>query len=128
MLLATFSLGDALLTILELAFLFLWIWIAVGVIFDIFRSHDLSNWAKALWMLFIFVLPLLGVLAYLIVRGHTMHEHQAQDQARSDAFRQYLRAGASVGPAEDISKLADLRDRGVLTDAEFQSAKAKVLA
>ena len=58
MLLATFTFGDALLTTLEFAFLFLWIWIAVGVLFDIFRSHDLSNWAKALWLLFIFVLPL----------------------------------------------------------------------
>jgi len=124
MLLATFTFGDALLTTLEFAFLFLWIWIAVGVVFDIFRSHDLSNGAKALWMLFIFVLPLFGVLAYLLVRGHTMHEHQAQDHERYDAFRQQLRGGT----AHDISTLADLRERGVLTDDEFERAKAKVLA
>ena len=74
--LATFTVGDALLTTLEFALLFLWIWIAVGVVFDIFRSHDLSNWGKALWILFIFVLPFLGVLAYLVVRGHTMHERR----------------------------------------------------
>ncbi len=127
MLLATFTLGDALLTILELAFLFLWIWIAVGVIFDIFRSHDLSNWGKALWMLFIFVLPLLGVLVYLIVRGHTMHEHHEHDQAQYAAFLRYQRGVASAGPADDLSKLADLRDRGVLTSEEFERAKAKVL-
>jgi hypothetical protein len=97
------------------------------VVFDIFRSHDLSNSGKALWMLFIFVLPLLGVLGYLIVRGHRMHEHQAQDQAQYEAFRQYTRGAMSGGPADDIGKLADLRDRGVLTSEEFERAKAKAL-
>jgi hypothetical protein len=123
MVLATFTFGDALLTALELAFLFLWIWIAVGVVFDIFRSRDLSNWGKALWLLFIFVLPLLGVLAYVIVRGHTMHEHQAEDRAHVEAIRQ---AGGS--PAEEISKLAELKDRGVLSDEEFERAKSRALA
>jgi hypothetical protein len=126
--LATFTFADALLTTLEFAFLFLWIWIAVGVVFDIFRSHDLSNWGKALWMLFIFALPLLGVLAYLIVRGHTMHEHHAQDQAQYDAFRHFQRGVSSAGPADDLAKLAELRDRGVLTSEEFERAKTKVLA
>jgi hypothetical protein len=129
MLLATFTFRDALLTMVELAFLVIWVWIAVGVVYDIFRSHDLSNWSKALWMLLIIVLPFIGVLVYLILRGHTMHEHQAQDaQTRHDAFRQYLRSATSGGPADDISKLADLKERGVLTDDEFQRAKAKVLA
>jgi hypothetical protein len=126
--LATFTFGDALLSVVEFAFLFLWIWIAVGVVFDIFRSHDLSNGAKALWVLFIIVLPFLGVLGYLLVRGHTMHEHQAEDRAQFDAFRRFARSGGPAGPADDIGKLADLRDRGVLTDEEFQRAKAKVLA
>ena len=127
--LATFTFGDALFTILELALLFLWCWIAVGVVFDVFRSHDLSNGSKALWMLFIVVVPFLGVLGYLIVRGHTMHEHQAQDaQARHEVFRQYMRSATSGGPADDLAKLAELRDRGVLTDEEFERAKAKVLA
>jgi hypothetical protein len=127
--LATFSFGDALITLAEFALLVIWVWIAIGVVFDIFRSHDLSNWAKALWVLFIVVLPLLGVLAYLIVRGHSLHEHQAQDaQARHNAFRHYPGGVASGSPADEIAKLADLKDRGLLTDAEFQSAKAKVLA
>jgi hypothetical protein len=127
--LAAFTFGDALLTMLELALLFVWVWIAVGVVFDIFRSRDLSNWAKALWMLFIVVLPLVGVLGYLIVRGHTMHEHQAQDaQARHDMFRQYMQGMSSGGMADDLHKLADLKDRGVLTSDEFDRAKAKVLA
>jgi Short C-terminal domain/Phospholipase_D-nuclease N-terminal len=125
---AAFTFGDATLTIVELAFMFLWIWIAIGVVFDIFRSTDLSNWGKALWVLGIFVFPLIGVLGYLIVRGHTMHEHQAEDQARYEAFRQYSRRATSGGSADDVSKLAELRDRGILTDEEFERAKAKALA
>ncbi len=125
--LATFTVGDALLTALEFALLFLWVWIAVGVVFDVFRSHDLSNWAKALWMLFIIVLPFLGVLAYLVVRGHTLHEHQEQDRSRFGAFRQSAPHPAP-SPAEELGKLAELRDRGVLSSEEFERAKAKVLA
>jgi hypothetical protein len=128
MLLATFTFGDALLTVLEFAILFLWIWIVVGIVFDVFRSHDLSNWGKALWLLFILFLPLIGVLAYLIVRGHTMHEHAEADQARAMAFQRFVQSGASAGPADDINRLADLRERGILTDEEFERAKAKVLA
>jgi hypothetical protein len=124
---STYTFGDGLLTVLEIAFLFLWIWIAIGVVFDIFRSRDLSNWAKALWMLFIFVFPLIGVLGYLIVRGHTLHEHQAEDRAEYEAFRQFRRGPNSGGPADDLHRLADLKDRGVLTDEEFERAKAKVL-
>lgn len=125
---STFTFGDALLTVLEFALLFFWIWIAVGVIFDVFRSSDLSNWGKALWLLFILVLPLIGVLVYLIVRGHTMHEHEATDQARSLAYQRFVQSGASGGPADDLNKLADLKERGILSDDEFDRAKAKVLA
>ena len=124
---STYTFGDGLLTVLELAFLFLWIWIAIGVVFDVFRSHDLSNWAKALWMLFIFVFPLIGVLGYLVVRGHTLHQHQVEDRAQYEAFRQFTRRPSAGGTAEDLHKLADLRDRGVLTDEEFERAKAKLL-
>ena len=127
MTLATYTFGDAALTVLELAFLFLWIWIAVGVVFDIFRSHDLSNWGKALWVLVIIVLPYIGVLGYLIVRGHTMHEHQEQDRGQYEAFRHYARRATAGSSADDISKLVELRDRGVLTSEEFERAKAKVL-
>jgi hypothetical protein len=127
MTLATISFGDTLLAVLEFAFLILWIWIAVGVVFDIFRSRDLSNLAKTLWILFIIVLPFLGVLAYLLLRGHTLHEHQAQDHAQLEAFRRFTQNGPAASPAHDIDKLAELRDRGVLTDEEFERAKAKAL-
>jgi hypothetical protein len=124
---STYTFGDGLLTVLELGFLFLWIWIAIGAVFDIFRSHDLSNSAKALWVLFIFVFPLIGVVGYLIVRGHTLHEHQAQDRAQYEAFRQFTREPNSGGTADELHKLADLKDRGVLTHEEFDRAKARVL-
>jgi hypothetical protein len=125
---ATYTFVDALLTGLELALLFLWIWIAIGVIFDVFRSPDLSGWGKAGWLVLIVILPLLGVLIYLIARGHKMTEHavsQAKDQ--DIAFRQYVRSAATT-PADDIAKLEDLRNRGVISDEEFQRAKAKALA
>lgn len=124
---AAFTFGDGLLTVIEVAFMVLWIWIAIGVVFDIFRSHDLSNWSKALWVLVIFVFPLLGVLGYLIVRGQVMHEHHAQDQERFAAFQKFEQRGTSRTHVDDLHTLADLRDRGLLTDDEFGSAKAKAL-
>lgn len=137
--LATFTFGDTLLSILEIALLILWIWVAITVVLDIFRSHDLSNWAKALWFLFIFVFPFIGVLGYLLIRGHKLHEHQAEDRSQYAAFRAFTQrggggaagaqadGGASGSHADDLQKLADLRDRGVLSDEEFERAKAKVL-
>ncbi len=108
----------------------IWIWILIMVFIDIFRSHDLSGWAKALWFLFVLFLPLLGVLVYLIARGGKMHERayrQAQQQDRE--FRAYVQeAAGSQSPADQLAKLADLRDRGVITAAEFDREKAKILA
>ncbi len=124
----TFTFADALLTGLELALLFLWIWIAIGVVFDIFRSRDLSGWGKAAWLLLIVIVPLFGVLIYLIARGHKMHEHTVtQAQEQDAAFRSYVR-NAAASPADDIARLEDLRNRGVLSEEEFQRAKTKALA
>jgi Phospholipase_D-nuclease N-terminal/Short C-terminal domain len=125
---ASYTFVDALLTALELALLFIWIWIAIGVIFDIFRSRDLSGWGKAAWCLVIVIIPLIGVLIYLIARGHNMHERAVSDAQRQDqAFQQYVRAAAS-SPADDIAKLEELKNRGVLSEEEFQKAKAKALS
>lgn len=125
---ASFTFGDALLTALELALLFIWIWIAIGVVVDIFRSHDLSGWAKAAWLLLIVFLPMIGVLIYLIARGHKMSDHAVRHAQEQDAaFRTYVRSAAS-SPADDIAKLEDLRSRGVLSDEEFQRAKEKALS
>jgi hypothetical protein len=125
----TYTFGDALLTVLEFAILFLWIWVAVGVVFDVFRSSDLSNWGKALWILFIILIPYIGVLAYVIARGHKMHEHREQDQMQAEDFQRFeAGARAPSGSVDDLAKLAELHDRGKLTDEEFNEAKAKLLA
>ena len=114
---------------------FLWIaWIVVlfRVIFDIFRSKDMGGWGKALWVIFVIFLPFLGVLVYLIARGHSMSERDLADaQAQEQAFQAYVRDAAATsggGSADELTKLAGLRDQGVITDAEFQQQKAKLLA
>jgi ABC-type multidrug transport system fused ATPase/permease subunit len=108
----------------------IWIWILIMVFIDIFRSPDLSGWAKALWFLFVLLIPLIGVLVYLIARGSKMHEHAAQQAQQQDReFRAYVQeAAGSQNTADQLAKLADLRDRGVITGEEFEREKAKVLA
>jgi hypothetical protein len=117
-------------TILEIFLWVIWFWILITVFIDIFRSHDLSGGAKALWFLFVLFIPLVGVLVYLIVRGGKMHERAvAQAQHQDQQFRQYIKDTADSGNAADqLAKLADLREKGVITDEEFQQQKAKVLA
>jgi ABC-type multidrug transport system fused ATPase/permease subunit len=108
----------------------IWIWILIMVFIDIFRSHDLSGWAKALWFLFVLFLPLLGVLVYLIARGGKMHEHAVrQAQQQDQQFRAYVQqAAGSQTSADQLAKLANLHDRGVISAEEFEREKAKVLA
>ena len=130
MLAYSYPLLGAFLTILWFSLFFIWIWLLVIVFIDIFRSHDMGGFAKALWVLFIIFLPWLGVLVYLIARGGKMHERAVQQaQQQQQAFTGYVQ---SVVPqeskADQLSKLADLKDRGVISDAEFQTEKSKVLA
>jgi ABC-type multidrug transport system fused ATPase/permease subunit len=108
----------------------IWFWILITVFIDLFRSRDLSGWAKALWFIFILFLPLIGVLVYLIARGGKMREHAARHARRQEAeFRSYVQeAAGSQSSADQVAKLADLRDRGVITPTEFDREKAKVLA
>ncbi len=123
---------DVFLTTLWIVGFFLWIWVAVLVFTDIFRAHDMSGWVKALWVVLIVVLPLLGVLIYLIARGRKMAERAASDaQKQDEAFRAYVRDASGTEPANpsaEIENLQALRDRGVLTDTEFEQQKAKVLS
>ena len=126
----SYPLLGAFWTILEIFLWVLWIWILIYVFIDIFRSHDLSGWAKALWFLFVLFIPLIGVLVYLIARGDSMHERAVQ-QARQDdrEVRRYIQdAAGSPSTADQLTKLADLRDRGVITADEFEREKAKILA
>jgi hypothetical protein len=116
-------------TILEFAIWVLWIWLLIWIFIDIFRSHDLSGWGKALWFLFVLIIPLVGVLVYLIVRGGSMHERALQQAQHDDAaFRSYVQQAAGSSSADQLAKLADLRDRGVISAEEFEREKAKILA
>ncbi|MGD0699769.1 MAG: SHOCT domain-containing protein [Trebonia sp.] len=118
-------------TIFEIFLWITWFWILITVFIDIFRSHDLSGGGKALWFLFVLLIPLIGVVAYLIVRGGGMHERTAQVvQARETAYDGYLAQNGtpSSSTADQLAKLADLRDRNVISDQEFDQEKAKVLA
>jgi len=125
----SYPLLDIFWTMLEFFLWIVWIWIFVMVIFDIFRSRDLFGWGKALWVLFVAIIPLIGVLVYLIVRGGSMHERAERQAARQDeAFRSYVQDVAPASTADQLAKLADLRDRGVITPEEFSREKEKVLA
>ena len=126
----SYPLLGAFWTILEIFLWVIWIWILIWILIDIFRSHDLSGWAKALWFLFVLFIPLVGVLVYLIVRGGKMQERAVQQAQQDDQqFRSYVQeAAGSQSPADQLTKLADLRDRGVITAEEFDREKAKILA
>ena len=107
---------------------FIWIYILIIVFSDIFRSHDLSGWAKALWVIFVILVPFLGVFVYLIARGHKMAEHAAEAAAAQDAAaRQYIQQVTSTSSAEELEKLARLREQGVIDEAEYQTLKTKTL-
>ena len=126
----SYPLLGAFWTIFEIFLWVIWIWILIYVFIDIFRSHDLSGWAKALWFLFVLLIPLIGVLVYLIARGGKMHEHAVQEaQQQDEATRRYIQQAAGApNSADQLAKLADLRDRGVITAQEFDTEKAKILA
>jgi hypothetical protein len=117
-------------TMLWFALFFIWIWLLIVIFGDIFRSHDIGGFAKTLWILFVIVLPFLGILFYLIFRGPSMQERQRQSAARQEEqFRAYVQdAASSSAPADELSKLADLKDQGVITEAEFEAQKAKILS
>ena len=109
----------------------LWIILLFRVFADIFRSHDLSGWGKALWSIFVILVPFLGVFVYLIARGHAMSQRDLdQAQARQQAFNSYVQDVAATGgsTADELTKLADLKERGVISAAEFEQQKAKILA
>jgi Short C-terminal domain/Phospholipase_D-nuclease N-terminal len=126
----SYPLLGAFWTVLEIFLWILWIWVVIYVFIDIFRSRDLSGWAKALWFVFVLFIPLIGVLVYLIARGGEMHERAVRDAQQQDQdVRRYIQQAANEpNTADQLAKLADLRDRGVITAAEFEQQKAKVLA
>src|SRR5580704_3771889 len=132
MIASSYPVLDAFLTMLYFFLFIIWIWLLIMVFMDIFRSHDMGGLAKALWVIFVIVLPYLGVFVYLIARGGKMHERAAADAAQQQkAFDTYVKQAAGTSgdnTADQLSKLADLKSQGVITDAEFEAQKAKLLA
>ena len=127
-----FGTGQVFWSMLWFFLFFIWIWILITVFADLFRSHDLSGWAKAAWAIFVIILPYLGVFVYLIARGHKMHEHAIADATNAqNAFNAQVRAAAGTGGssvADQLSKLADLKANGTIDDAEFERLKAQVIS
>ncbi|MFA9399880.1 MAG: SHOCT domain-containing protein [Acidobacteriota bacterium] len=128
MLLATFDLGDALLTALAIFFLIIWIWVVIAILMDIFRDHDMSGWAKAAWVFFLIVLPIVTALIYLIARGSSMRERTLRDQAESQKqMDQYVRETAGTSPVDELQKLDELKKSGGISDEEYDKMKAKIV-
>jgi hypothetical protein len=121
---------DIFWTMLMLFLWIAWFWVLISVVVDIFRNRESSGFQKALWTLFVIVIPWLGVLVYLIANGDDMTRREAASAAALQQQQaDYIRsvAGTGTGAAEQLEKLAGLRDRGVISEQEFQTEKAKVL-
>ena len=141
-LLASITFGQVLLTVLEIALLATWLWVAVSVVSDVYRSTDLLNSAKAGWILLIILIPVVGVLIYVIARGDKMSEHEIGGEQQLEDLQErgvltdeeFQRASDRIArrPAgsksDDVAALEELRAHGVLTDEEFQHAREKVAA
>ena len=128
-LIADISFGELLLVTLEIFFFVIWIWILITILTDLFRDHELSGWAKAAWVFFLVFIPFLTALIYLIARGSGMRDRTIKAQAEAKKhFDDYVRQQAHATPADELHKLAELKDKGALTQEEFDRAKAKLLA
>ena len=127
---ADFGSGQVFWSMLWFFLFFIWIWLLITVFSDIFRSHDMGGFAKAIWVIFVIFLPYLGVFVYLIARGHKMSEHAMEAaQAHDAAQRAYIQqvTSTSGSTTDELTRLADLKAQGVIDDAEFQRLKAKAI-
>ena len=126
--LADISFGELLLLVAEVFIFVIWIWILFTIITDLFRDHELSGWWKAVWIVFLVFVPFLAALVYLIARGNGMRDRTIKAQAEAKRnFDEYVQAQAGSSPADELHKLNELREKGVLSEAEFEGAKAKLL-
>jgi ABC-type multidrug transport system fused ATPase/permease subunit len=126
---SSYPLLDIFWTMLEFFLFFMYLWLLIAIFSDIFRSEDLGGGAKMLWVLFVIIIPFLGILIYLIARGGSMHERaEKQAERQQQAFAAQVRGAAGADTSEQLSKLADLKEQGIITDAEFETQKAKLLS
>jgi ABC-type multidrug transport system fused ATPase/permease subunit len=127
MVLADFTFGQALLTVLEIFIFAAWLMVLFTIIGDLFRDHALSGWAKAGWVLFLIFVPFLAALIYLVARGEGMRERSLQQQQEAQRqFDAYVRQTAG-GSADELAKLARLHDEKKISDQEYERAKAKIV-
>jgi len=125
---ADISFGDLLLLIAEFFLFVIWIWILFTIITDLFRDHELSGWWKAIWIVFLVFVPFLAALVYLVARGNGMRDRTIKAQAEAKKhFDDYVKTQAASSPVDELAKMNELREKGVLTEEEFESAKAKLL-
>jgi hypothetical protein len=125
---ADITFGDILLLVFEMFLFIVWVWILFRIITDLFRDHDMSGWAKGLWIVLLVFIPYITALVYLIINGSDMRERQLRAQAEAKhAADDYIRSAAHVSPADELHKLHELVEKGALTDAEYETAKAKLL-
>jgi NADH:ubiquinone oxidoreductase subunit 6 (subunit J) len=126
---ADITFGDLLLTVFEIFIFVVWVWILFTIISDLFRNHEMSGWLKGVWIILLIIIPWLTALIYLIVYGSDMRERQLRAQAEAKhAADAYIRTAAHVSPADELHKLHELVEKGALTDAEYDRAKAKLLS
>ena len=130
MLAADYPLLDVFWTMLGFFLFVMWIWVLIAIFSDIFRSQDLGGWGKAGWFCLVLFLPVFGVLMYLVTRGDNMQTHAIEDaQAQDAALRGYVKSVVpEPTPADELAKLADLHDKGVINDAEYETQRSRVLA
>lgn len=129
MVLADINFGELLLLVLGIFVFVVWIWLLFTIIGDLFRDHEMSGWGKALWILFLVFIPYLTALVYLVARGHGMRERAVKAEAEAKKhFDDYVRTEAQTTPADQLHKLNDLRERGAISDEEFERAKSKLLS
>ena len=126
---AEWGTGQVLWSMLWIFIFIMWIWLIIVIFSDIIRSHDLSGWGKALWSIGIIIFPFIGIFAYLIFRGNSMSERQLEDAKAADAATQaYIRdAAGTENSADQLSTLSSLHDAGKLSDAEYATAKDKII-
>ena len=126
--LADYTFGQGLLTVLAIFIFVAWIMVLFTIIADLFRDHELSGWWKAVWIFFLIFVPFLTALVYLIARGSGMRDRTFAEQKEAQAqFDSYVRSTAGDSNASELEKLSALRDKGDLSQAEFEQAKAKLL-